>query len=142
MAERRGHEPDLARVRPIARTLLLTPVLVLASGWLLWHAYQLWRPQPSPPLFPPEPPAAGRPHLQTDPRADMRAYHERVQRHLHSAGWVDREAGVVHIPIGRAMDLLVERGLPGQDAEQTSEKAPENDREKNEKREPAAEETP
>jgi hypothetical protein len=31
---------------------------------------------------------------------------------LNSYGWVDKEQGVVHIPIERAMDTVVERGLP------------------------------
>lgn len=130
MAERRTHEPDLTDVRPIARTLLLTPVLVLASGWLLWQAYQHWRPQPSPPLFAPQPAAPERVRLQENPRADLREYRAHVQRRLHGYGWVDRDTGVVHIPIGRAMDLLVERGLPGE---------AEKERKKEEREKPAAE---
>lgn len=35
---------------------------------------------------------------------------------LHSYGWVDQNAGVVRIPIDRAKDLLIERGLPVQGA--------------------------
>jgi hypothetical protein len=31
---------------------------------------------------------------------------------LEGYGWVDREAGVVRVPIERAMELLLERGLP------------------------------
>jgi hypothetical protein len=31
---------------------------------------------------------------------------------LGSYGWVDRKAGVVRIPIERAMDLIAERGVP------------------------------
>jgi hypothetical protein len=31
---------------------------------------------------------------------------------LNSYGWVDEEAGVVRIPIDRAMELTLERGLP------------------------------
>ena len=31
---------------------------------------------------------------------------------LNSYGWVDQQAGVVRIPIDRAMDLLAQRGLP------------------------------
>jgi hypothetical protein len=31
---------------------------------------------------------------------------------LHSYGWVDEQAGLVRIPITRAMELLTERGLP------------------------------
>ena len=35
-----------------------------------------------------------------------------AQTKLNSYGWVDRKAGVTHIPIARAMELLLERGLP------------------------------
>ena len=31
---------------------------------------------------------------------------------LSSYGWIDRDLGVVRIPIDRAMDVLAERGLP------------------------------
>jgi hypothetical protein len=31
---------------------------------------------------------------------------------LSSYGWLDRNAGVVRIPIDRAMKMTVERGLP------------------------------
>jgi hypothetical protein len=34
------------------------------------------------------------------------------QKVLYSYGWADEKAGTVHIPIERAMDLLVQRGLP------------------------------
>ena len=37
------------------------------------------------------------------------AWREEAQRRLRSTGWVDRERGVVHIPIDRAMDM-VEKG--------------------------------
>ena len=30
-----------------------------------------------------------------------------VHEHLYTAGWIDRDAGVVHIPIDRAMDLIL-----------------------------------
>ena len=32
---------------------------------------------------------------------------------LHEYAWVDRDAGVVRIPIERAIAVLAERGLPG-----------------------------
>lgn len=37
------------------------------------------------------------------------AWREQARQRLSSTGWVDREKGVVHIPIERAMDL-VEKG--------------------------------
>jgi hypothetical protein len=30
-----------------------------------------------------------------------------------STGWVDRNAGIAHIPVADAMDLLVQRGTQG-----------------------------
>ncbi len=37
---------------------------------------------------------------------------------LNTYGWVDRANGKVHIPIERAMDLLLQRGLPVRPADQ------------------------
>jgi len=35
-----------------------------------------------------------------------------VQAHLDGYGWVDRTAGIVHIPIERAMDLILAEARP------------------------------
>ena len=43
------------------------------------------------------------------PLAELRAAEDAV---LYSYGWVDRAAGIVRIPIDRAMEVLVQRGLP------------------------------
>ena len=42
----------------------------------------------------------------------MEAHREREDELLGSYGWVDRNAGVVRIPIDQAKRLLLERGLP------------------------------
>ena len=34
---------------------------------------------------------------------------------IESYGWVDQKQGIVRVPIKRAMELLVERGLPVKD---------------------------
>jgi hypothetical protein len=52
------------------------------------------------------------PALQLAPRNDLAAFREREDRVLNSYGWIDRTTGVVHIPISRAMELLLQRGLP------------------------------
>jgi hypothetical protein len=59
-----------------------------------------------------EPPA---PRLQTQPFKDVHLLREAERRALYTYGWVDREAGTVHIPIGEAMRLTIERGLPTRD---------------------------
>ena len=52
------------------------------------------------------------PRLQVTPAVDLRDYLSAQQRLMNSYGWVDREAGIVRIPIDRAMELLLEKGLP------------------------------
>jgi hypothetical protein len=52
------------------------------------------------------------PHLQDDPAADLaRLKAEQIGR-LTTYGWVSRDAGIAHIPIDRAMDILAQTGLP------------------------------
>jgi len=53
------------------------------------------------------------PRLQTDPEADLAAYVRKEQHLLNSYGWVDREHGIAHIPIGIAMERLAQTGIPG-----------------------------
>src|SRR5262245_19706558 len=57
-------------------------------------------PQPLPP----------QPRLQTDPRGDLQALRAGEDRTLTTYGWVDRNAGIVRIPIEQAMKLTAERG--------------------------------
>lgn len=57
------------------------------------------------------------PRLQVQPRLDLEKYLDSQNRALTSYGWVDKQNGVIRIPIDRAMDLLVERGLPARSAE-------------------------
>ena len=52
------------------------------------------------------------PRLQTDPRQDLADMRAKEQDQLTSYGWVDKNAGVVRIPIDAAMKLTLERGLP------------------------------
>ncbi len=60
-----------------------------------------------------EPPA---PRLQTDPRQDLLDLRARDHAAIDSYAWVDKQAGVVRIPVERAITLLAERGLPSRPA--------------------------
>lgn len=57
-------------------------------------------------------PPANVPVLLANPAQDMNEYRKSQEKTLTSYGWVNEKAGVVRIPIQRAMDLLLERGLP------------------------------
>jgi hypothetical protein len=52
------------------------------------------------------------PKLEEDERGQLNGIRLTEDQTLYSYGWVDEKAGTVHIPIDRAMDLLVQRGLP------------------------------
>ena len=42
----------------------------------------------------------------------MQSYYQSQQHLLNTYGWIDRQNGVVRLPIDRAMELLLQRGLP------------------------------
>jgi hypothetical protein len=52
------------------------------------------------------------PKLEEDERGQLNDIRMNEGKTLYTYGWVDEKAGTVHIPIERAMDLLVQRGLP------------------------------
>jgi hypothetical protein len=54
------------------------------------------------------------PRLETHETVEINAFRLQEAQTLNSYGWVDQQAGVVRIPIDRAMELVVERGLPTQ----------------------------
>ena len=54
----------------------------------------------------------GAPMLETNERGQFRDFLMNQENQLNSYGWVDEKAGVAHIPIEHAMDLIVQRGLP------------------------------
>lgn len=52
------------------------------------------------------------PRLEPHPLADRATYEARQRATLTQYAWVDRSAGIVRIPIDRAMQILAERGGP------------------------------
>src|ERR1044072_6882915 len=56
------------------------------------------------------------PRLQQSPPADLRDMRAAEDQLLHHYSWVDRDKGVVRIPIERAMEILAGRGLKSRPA--------------------------
>jgi hypothetical protein len=52
------------------------------------------------------------PRLEEDERGQLNGIRLNEEKTLYSYDWVDEKSGVVRIPIERAMDLIVQRGLP------------------------------
>jgi hypothetical protein len=111
---------SLSTVMEFAVALVVSAALIylLVWGLFLYFSGQAVRrgatvdrlsqqlPQPLPP----------EPRLQADPRGDLIRFRQAEDHVLTSYGWVDRNAGIVRIPIDRAMKLTVERGLPARAA--------------------------
>lgn len=74
----------------------------LAVGFLLVRFAQVPAAGASRAERPPAPPAA----LETVPHRDLEAFLREKRERLNSTGWVDREAGRMHIPIDEAMRML------------------------------------
>jgi hypothetical protein len=94
--------------------------LVLATGLvllLIWGLFDHYAARQMRADIPPSPLAEVRqippdPRLQVNGPADLAAFRAKEEAELKSYGWIDRQAGTVRIPIDRAMDLLLQRGLP------------------------------
>jgi hypothetical protein len=113
----RGYEHSDVPIWPLVMFLAgLAVSLIVVSGVVAWLFFVFERraeeldPKPLP-LAEQAPPTPG-PLLQVSPRQDVELLREREQQVLSGVGWVDRERGVAQIPIGRAIALTVDRGLP------------------------------
>jgi len=116
------HETSDANVRGVfafAIGLTVATVFIGFGVWVLFQYFAAREARATPrnyPLavggsrLPPEP------RLQTNPRQDLSDLRAREDQQLTSYGWIDKNAGIVRIPIDRAMQLTVERGLPARGA--------------------------
>lgn len=52
------------------------------------------------------------PRLEVKPGASLAEFRAAEDADLNSYGWIDRNAGTLRIPIDRAMQIILERGLP------------------------------
>jgi hypothetical protein len=77
-------------------------------AWLYWGLAD-WMPTAGAPAVEAPYPALD-PDVQAWAEEQIRSSRERA----NSYGWVDRQANIVHIPVERAMDLLLQEGFPQQ----------------------------
>lgn len=100
---------DVAARLPAYAALVILASLALGMAAVGVAMLTFWGPHTS--AEPPPPAAAGAPGLHTDPLADMDLLLTQWHQRLHSVGWVDREAGIVHVPIDWAMAQVARHGL-------------------------------
>lgn len=111
-----GHEPLEADVRAVSRTGVGLAVLVVGSFLLVYGLMRFYAAlddvSSSGRQAESVVPSSGVPKLDVDQPVELQALRTKERQILSSYGWVDRAAGVAHIPIERAMQIIAAEGLP------------------------------
>jgi hypothetical protein len=116
--EPRGHESRDLSIRAIAVFFVgLTLLIVVAAVAMKWtfDAFVARDAAGDPPISPlaaARPELPPEPRLEVSPRIEIEALRASEDEVLRSYGWVDEKGGVARIPIDRAVDLILDRGLP------------------------------
>ncbi len=113
-----GHEPNVLRFSGVvifAVSLVAVGLIVLGTLSLVMYGFSReesdLRAQ-TPPQFKDTTGLFPSPRLQPDPNDELISMRRDQMAQLNNYGWVDHKAGVAHIPIDRAIDMLAKRGLP------------------------------
>ena len=111
------HETLDARTRPLVVSGFVLIVLTAFNFVLIWVVFFAFAPQNSEPVnMRPLPTVAPvnlppGPLLQANPDQKVDVTLSEQREILESYGWINEREGIIHIPIDRAKDLIVERGL-------------------------------
>ncbi len=87
-------------------------VFFMLRGFVRWRATST---EP-PPVMAPQPITPKEPKLLARPENELARVRAEEAEQLASYGWVNPAAGVVHIPIARAIDIIAAQGLPARTA--------------------------
>jgi hypothetical protein len=123
--EKHDHERkdvDVLSLITIAFVLFLSCAIIFLVVWGMMHCFKLQEPaktagQANLPATSSE--EFPKPRLQVRGAVDLARLRAAEEADLDSYGWIDRNSETVRIPIDRAIQLLVERGLPDVGAGQT-----------------------
>jgi hypothetical protein len=89
-------------------------LLAIVVTWWMMDRYaaeaEANKPPPSPIVQADERRLPPGPLLQQHPERELEEMRREMTERLESYGWVDEGAGVVHLPIDRAIELIAERG--------------------------------
>lgn len=98
-----------------AWTVGLFVSLFVIAGFVLF-VYGAPKMSPDPELVLHRP--MNQPALQARPQDDYKAFRAQQDDVLSTYGWVSKQQGIVHIPIERAMEIIIQRGLPARGSQE------------------------
>lgn len=118
-----GYERRDTSARWIAFWLVLLTLLVVIAFYAtrsITHALErreaAAQEEPHPMSLFRRPPATAL--LQAQPTAELERYEARQRELATTYGWIDAGEGIVRVPIERAMELVLERGLPARESQE------------------------
>ena len=111
-----GYETRDTNVRSVLNfmvylSLALVFTLLVCWGMFRYFSVELANPAAASPFAGTRQLPSGT-QLQVNPRQDFLKFRAEQERSLESYAWENRTAGAVRVPIERAMELLLENGLP------------------------------
>ena len=111
-----GHEKRDAGIRPIVLTGAGLAISVAIVGLIVFGIFRFLEMHPATsaranPMSAGDSQIPPRPRLEVHPTIELQQLHVDEDRTLSTYGWADKKAGVVRIPIDRAMELQLERGF-------------------------------
>ena len=111
-----GYETRDVPGRPVFWALVTLAVVTVLSTIIVFGYFSYLKAQPASRVQPLPmaleralPPA---PRLQANPPLDLEAYNAAMEAKVNSYGWVDQAAGVAHIPVDVALEIVAKKGLP------------------------------
>ena len=123
-----GFEREDLGARPIFGFLISLAIFGVLTYYVLWgmfrllDAYNRQHQNPVSPMVKVNPDTRTvtpqmiqrfpEPRLEDDERTELYNFRYTEEQKLNSYGWVDQNAGTVHIPIERAIELTAQRGFP------------------------------
>jgi hypothetical protein len=119
----RGYEltdlnPRLIALFGIGLVVAVALAVIVTSLFLRYRAFQQARQETPVPRLAREREITPQQRLQVDAPKELRQMRAAEDAALGSYGWVDKNAGIVKIPIDRAMEILAKKGLPARQQEQ------------------------
>src|SRR5688572_21654011 len=109
------HDVNVRAILWFVGVLTAITIGIQVAMWGMFYGLQWYERKNEPyvtPLVRPAGQPFPEPRLQETPWTDLRKFRAEQHDYLHSYGWVDEKLGIARIPISRAKQLLLERGVP------------------------------
>ena len=108
-----GHEQSDVNVIAVGKVAIALALVTILAMALLVGVFNYFKSQEGGEAISLDPTKVfPQPQLEKTPIPDLKAVRAAEDEVLTTYGWVDRQKGIVRIPIAKAMDMVVAKGLP------------------------------